>query len=244
MFWELAQERFLKRMSIYNVPKLDVRGSAGNSRWRRLRDYNPRTNHLREYTLKDFWEVCVDDSPFGADALLRQVNVHSKAVFSNAMTLMDKIRGCEDEWVGSKFAACMWIYTKEAWTKGQILGPEQEEYLEKRMLSIVICTNRVRAGAFVDHEWVSERTNIQHEEEILGLELNYKIHVPCVVQWSLSWFSAPTELNNIMLTSVARVLPNTHKNWGVEEELEWWMTKDNLVTSSSSDDDEEGSSDE
>ena len=43
---------------------------------------------------------------------------------------------------------------------------------------------------------VSERTIAQHEEEILGLELNYKINVPCVVQWSLLWFSAPMELNN------------------------------------------------
>ena len=112
----------------------------------------------------------MDDSPFGADALLRQVNVHSKAVFSYAMTLMDKIRGWEDEerWVEPQFATCMWIYIKEAWTKGQRLGPEQEEYLKKRMLSIMICTNRVCAGVLVDHGWVSERTIIQHEKEILG----------------------------------------------------------------------------
>ena len=45
-------------------------------------------------------------------------------------------------------------------------------------------------------------------------------------------------------TSVARVLHNTHRTWRVKEELEWWMTKENLVTSSSSDDDEEGSGDE
>ena len=83
------------------------------------------------------------------------------------MTLRNKIRGWEDveRWVGSKFAACVWIFTKEAWTKGQILGPEQEEYLNKRMLSIMICTNWVCVGAFVDHGWVSERTLIQHEEK-------------------------------------------------------------------------------
>ena len=53
----------------------------------------------------------VDDRPFGWDSTNRQVNVQSKAVFSHAMTLTDKIRGWEDEesWVGSKFAACMWI---------------------------------------------------------------------------------------------------------------------------------------
>ena len=60
----------------------------------------------------------MDDRPFGADAMFRQVDVQSKAVFSYAMTLMDKINGWEDEEkrVGSKFAACMWIYTNEGLT--------------------------------------------------------------------------------------------------------------------------------
>ena len=78
--------------------------------------------------LKEFWEIFVDDRPFGADAIYRQVNVQSKAVFSYTMTLMDKIRGWEDEErvIVSKFAACMWIYTKEAVTGGQILDQEQQ----------------------------------------------------------------------------------------------------------------------
>ena len=68
---------------------------------------------LREYTLKEFWEIFVDDRPFGAESIDRQVNVQSKIVFSYAMTLMDMMRGWEDEerWVGSTFAACMLIYT-------------------------------------------------------------------------------------------------------------------------------------
>ena len=118
--------------------------------------------------------------------MFRQVNVQPKAVFSYAMTLMDKIREWEDEerWVGSKFAACMWIYTKEASTGGQILDREQEEYLKKRIMSIMLCTNWVCAGTFVDHEWVSSRTIIQQEEEILSMELDFKIDVPSVAQWS------------------------------------------------------------
>ena len=48
----------------------------------------------------------------------------------------------------------MWIYTKEALTKGQIPNPAMEAYLKKRMLSIMLCTNWVCAGTFVDHEWV------------------------------------------------------------------------------------------
>ena len=53
---------------------------------------------------------------------------------------MDKIRGEEDEesWVGSKFAACMWIYRKKALTGGQIFDRVQEEYLRKRILSIML----------------------------------------------------------------------------------------------------------
>ena len=60
-------------------------------------------------TLNEFWEIFVEDSPFGEDVLLKQVNVHSKAVFSYAMTLMDKIREWEDgeRWAGSKFAALL-----------------------------------------------------------------------------------------------------------------------------------------
>ena len=55
------------------------------------------------------------------------------------MTIMDKICESEDEEkrVGSKFAACMWIYTNEVLTRGQIPTPEMEEYLKKRMMSIM-----------------------------------------------------------------------------------------------------------
>ena len=48
------------------------------------------------------------------------------------MTVMDKIGRLEDEdwWVGSKFAACMWIYTKRVSTGGQDRTPEMEKYLK------------------------------------------------------------------------------------------------------------------
>ena len=84
------------------------------------------------------------------------------------------------------------IYTKEALTKGQILNAAMEEYLKKRMLSIILCTNWVRAGTFVDHEWVSESTISQHLEEVMGMVLDHKIGIPCMVHWCMLWFSAPT----------------------------------------------------
>ena len=101
-------------------------------------EITPRAAQLREYTLKEFLEIFVDDRPFGADALFRQTNVQSKAVFSYAMTMMDKIREWEEEerTVGSKSATCIiWIHTKKALTKEQIPNPAMEGHLKKRMLS-------------------------------------------------------------------------------------------------------------
>ena len=59
----------------------------------------------------------------------------------------------EKSWEGSKFAACMWVYTKEALTGGQIFDREQEEYLKKRIITTMFCANWVGAGTFDDHEW-------------------------------------------------------------------------------------------
>ena len=46
----------------------------------------------------------------------------------------------------------------------------------------MLCTNWVCAGTFEDHEWVSESTITQPAEEVLGMELDYEIGFPCVVQ--------------------------------------------------------------
>ena len=100
----------------------------------------------------------------------------------------------DEKRVGSKFAACMWIYTKEVLTRGQILTPEVEEYLKRRLMSIMLCMNWVSAGAFGDHEWVSETTISQHVEEVMGTELDYEIGIPCVVQWCMPWFFAAKRL--------------------------------------------------
>ena len=102
MFWELAPGGVFEKDVDSQCPKTRRAWEPRKikmekaSRWIWQRNaYNTRTKHLREYTLKEFWEIFVDDCPIGADALLRQENVHSKAVFSYEMTLMDKIRGWE-----------------------------------------------------------------------------------------------------------------------------------------------------
>ena len=70
----------------------------------------------------------------------------------------------------------MWIYTKEALTGGRILDKEQEEYLKKRKMSIMLCTSC--AGTFVDHEWVSSRTVIQQEVEIFKYGTGFQNRSP------------------------------------------------------------------
>ena len=56
-----------------------------------------------------------------------------------------------------------------------------EEYLKRPLLSTMLCENWVSAGTFNDHEWVSESTITQHEEEVMGMELDYEICILCVV---------------------------------------------------------------
>ena len=51
---------------------------------------------------------------------------------------------------------------------------------------------------YMNYEWVSESTLAQHVEEVMGMELDYKIGIPCVGQWCMLWFSAPTRLNRTL----------------------------------------------
>ena len=54
--------------------------------------------------------------------------------------------------------------------------------VKRRLLSIMLCKNWVCAGTFDDHQWVSESTITQHVEEVMGMDLDHEIGIPCVVQ--------------------------------------------------------------
>ena len=66
------------------------------------------------------------------DASDWQATAQPKAVFSYAMTVMDKIHGWgeEEKWVGSWFVACLWPYTKCVRCDQQ----ETTQYLLKRRM--------------------------------------------------------------------------------------------------------------
>ena len=101
------------------------------------------------------------------------------------MAVMDTIEGWEEEetWVGSRFAAVL--------CQGQA---STQEYLRRRLISIMESVDWVCDDVLEDHEWVSELTISMQENEV-SVALNYEIEVPCVVQWRLLWFSSPARLS-------------------------------------------------
>ena len=84
----------------------------------------------------------------------------------------------------------MWICTKA------VLCVEHgttQEYLKRRMLSIMERVNWVCEGALEEHESVSQLTiSLKEEEEVLA-ELDYEISIACVVQWDLSGLLLPQD---------------------------------------------------
>ena len=107
MFWELAPWNVIGKPVNTQCPKV-------MKAWRRKKykmekasrrpwiqhEHSPRALQLRKFSLKELWEIFVDDRPFEADATNIPVNVQSKAVFSYAMNLMDKLRGGRMKKVG------------------------------------------------------------------------------------------------------------------------------------------------
>ena len=97
-------------------------------------------------------QIFVDDRPLPRDATDLQANAQPKAVFSHVMTVMDKICGWgeEEKWVGSLFADSMWVYTKCVLCDGQ---ETTQNFMERRMLSIVESVNWVCEEVLEEYEW-------------------------------------------------------------------------------------------
>ena len=137
--------------------------------------------HGRERILNEYWQIFVDDRPVPRDATDLQANVQPKAVFSYDMTVMEKICGWgeEEKWVGSLFAACMWVYTKCVLCDGQ---ETKKHFLKRRMLSIMKSANWVCEEVLEEHEWGSPLTiSLKEKEEEVLMELDYELDVLCVV---------------------------------------------------------------
>ena len=119
--------------------------------------WSQETWRAREYALTEYWQIFVDDKLVPRDAINSHANVQPKAVFSCAMTVMDKICGWREEqqWIGSFFPACIWIHTEAVLC---VEHDSKQEYLKRRMLSIMESVNWDCEDALVEHEWVSPLT--------------------------------------------------------------------------------------
>ena len=81
MFCELAPEDVIGKPADLSCAKVEREWNRRNTRWKRPRgglghnENSTRMMLLREYTLREFWEIFVDDRPFGADACFKLVNL-------------------------------------------------------------------------------------------------------------------------------------------------------------------------
>ena len=97
------------------------------------------------------------------------------------MTVMDKVEGWnEEEWVGSEFAASMWIYTKAVLCDGRGRGPplDLKQLLRINMESVSWVTEDFPW----EHEWVTEPNVLWKENDIFEA-LDYHVDIPCPLQW-------------------------------------------------------------
>ena len=135
---------------------------------------------------RQFWQSFADEL---------ENAIQTKAELSSATATMDKIGEWEEEnSVGSRFAASMWIYTKVVICNGQ---NNMQEYRRHKFRSIMEAVNWVCDDALDDRVWVSERAISCQEAK--GLQ--YDLANPCIVQWCMLWFSAPTNLNRRLLNN-------------------------------------------
>ena len=108
---------------------------------------------------------------------------------------MDKVEGWKEErWVGSNLAASMWIFTKAALCNGR-------KRVQTILAIIIESVSWVTEDFLWDHKWITE-TKVTMKENLLLEALHNDIEVPCPLQRSLLWFSAPTNLNRKFVNQI------------------------------------------
>ena len=73
-----------------------------------------------------------------------------------------------------------------------------QDYGLQKFRSIMEAVIWLCDDALDDHVWVSELTIYFQEANVLEA-LQYDLANPCIVQWGVLWFSAPTNLNRRFL---------------------------------------------
>ena len=75
-------------------------------------------------------------------------------------------------------------------------GPRHmENFMMNKMNSITEAVNGAWGILYEDQEWIPQNSIQRQECEVLKSS-HCDIEVPCVVQWRMLWYSAPTSLKN------------------------------------------------
>ena len=122
--------------------------------------------HTGEYVLDGFSQIFVDDRLVRREAIHVHTNAQSTTVFSQAMTVMDKVKDGKKkmERRGSYFAARSWVCTEGELCDGQ--GPTPEN-LRRKLSTVMESVSWVCEDALRDHQWVTELNVTLKENEIL-----------------------------------------------------------------------------
>ena len=124
---------------------------------------NHKIKRTRSSVLQRFWRDHISrQNGLRSDITPNALDI-PKTAFSYAMTVIDKVGGWnEEEWMGSKFAACMWVYTKAVLCDGRWRPPQD---LRQMLRIIMECVSRVCGDFLWEHEWVTEPNVLWNEKD-------------------------------------------------------------------------------
>ena len=146
---------------------------------------------LERICREQFWLSFVEDK-FDLDNDIRM-----KAEFSHVIAVMDKNRrmgrkGRRTRELGGPKIRCEHV---DLHKRCCVQRSKPHTKLQDLQIEIYygLCDD-----ALDEHVWVSEQTTSLQEAKVLEA-LQYDFEIPCIVQWEMLWFSAPTSLNNDLL---------------------------------------------
>ena len=116
-----------------------------------------------------------------------------------AVAVMDRIGGWEEgkedeNQIGAHFGACMWISTKAAIS---IRSKDMKNFISQ-IHPLTEAVNKTWDVLCGTHAWI-QQDSMELQGSHTMKSLHYDTEVPCVMQWGLLWYSAPSHLNEILI---------------------------------------------
>ena len=140
---------------------------------------NHNAMRTRTYVPQKIWRDHISDEEGRRDNIPNALAVPKTTTFFYAMTVMDKVEDwTEEKWVGSKFAACMWVYTEAVLCDGRGRPPQD---LSQMLQINMECVSQVCEDFLWEHERVTEPNVPRKENDILEA-MNYDLDVPSPVE--------------------------------------------------------------